>query len=289
MERRRLGRTGLSVSPVMFGGIINTDETQESADSYVAKAVSAGVNYFDVAPSYGNAEVRLAPALKHIRNDVILACKTTERGAEGARRELLASLDVLGVKYFDIYQLHALAKDADLDTAFAPGGAMETVLWAKKEGLIRHVGFSTHNENVALRALDRYDFETVLFPMNWAMGLTTGWGDRIAQASVDKGFGLLCMKTLVHRKWLPGEERTFPKSWCKPLWEEKRLAVCGMKYGFLKGGVSMVPPGNIKHFEFALEHVDECLNDPLTQEEMAFLQSEAEKVREHLIFDVTKM
>jgi aryl-alcohol dehydrogenase-like predicted oxidoreductase len=268
----------------MFGGIINTDETQEEADRYVAKAVAAGVNYFDVAPSYGNAEARLAPALKPFRKDVVLACKTTERSAEGSRRELLASLRALGVDHFDVYQLHALAKEADLEMAFAPGGAMETVLWARREGLIGHVGFSAHSEMVALRALNLYDFETVLFPMNWAMGLTTGWGDRIAQAATDKGFGLLCMKTMVHRKWLPGEERTFPKSWCKPLWDEKRLMLCGMKYGFYKGGASMVPPGNIRHFEFALDNIAECLANPLSDVELAYLRDEAEKVREHLIF-----
>lgn len=286
MQRRRLGRTDLMVSPVMFGGIINTDETQEAANRYVAMAVSAGVNYFDVAPSYRDAEERLAPALKPYRRDVVLACKTTERSKEGAMHELLSSLRKLGVEYFDVYQLHALSEAGDLDEAFAPGGAMEAVLWAKKEGLIRHIGFSAHSEEVALGALELFDFDTVLFPMNWALGMVHGWGDRISRAATDKGFGLLCMKTLVHRKWLPGEERTFAKSWCKPLWEEERLALCGMKYGFYKGGVSMVPPGNIKHLKFALENVEQCLANPLSAEELQYLRDEAEKVRDHLIFEV---
>ena len=286
MEKMRLGKTGLMVSPVMFGGIINTDETQEAANQYVDQAVKAGVNYFDVAPSYGNAEERLAPALKKHRQDVILACKTTQRTAVGAKQELRASLKVLGTEYFDVYQLHALSKKEDLDLAFGPGGAMEAILWAKQEGLIRHIGFSAHSETIALEACALFDFDTVLFPMNWAMGLTVGWGDRIAEKVREQDMGLLCMKTLIHRKWLPDEVRTFPKSWCKPIWGDDKLALCGMKYGFSKGGATMVPPGNIQHFIFAVEHIDECLKNPLSTDELDYLREEAEKVRDHLIFSV---
>lgn len=279
-----LGRTGYQISPVFFGGIINTDETQADADRYVSYAVDRWVNYFDVAPTYGNAEKRLGPALAPYRKQVYLACKTEERSAEGAREKLLQSLKLLKTDYFDLYQLHAMATQADIDEAFGPNGAMETVLWALREGLVRKVGFSTHNEDVALKTMELYDFETVLFPMNWALGINTGWGDRIAERIREKGMGLLAMKTLIHRKWRAGEESAYPKSWCKPIYGNEALGVAGMKYGLHKGAVSLVPPGNFEHFRFMLDHIDTCLREPLTEEEWAMLRREAAAVREEMIF-----
>lgn len=149
MELRPFGRTGIQISPIIFGGIINMNETQKTADDYVDYAVDAGINYFDVAPSYGDAQSRLGPALKKHRSDLFLACKTMDRSAAGAKAELLESLAVLGTDHFDVYQMHALMTQEDLDQAFAPGGAMETFVWAKKEGLIRNIGFSAHNEDIA--------------------------------------------------------------------------------------------------------------------------------------------
>ncbi|MDD4097126.1 MAG: aldo/keto reductase, partial [Oscillospiraceae bacterium] len=108
MELRRLGRTGLSISPVIFGGIIEMNETPETAAHYVDFAIEAGVNYYDVAPAYGDAQERLGPALKKYRNDIYLACKTGKRDAEGAKQELLQSLELLQTDHFDVYQLHAL-------------------------------------------------------------------------------------------------------------------------------------------------------------------------------------
>jgi aryl-alcohol dehydrogenase-like predicted oxidoreductase len=102
MQKQRFGRTGLSISPVIFGGIINMYESLENAQYYVDFAVDAGVNYFDVAPTYNDAESRLGPTLKKHRADVYLACKTTKRDAAGAKEELLHSLAVLETGYFDV-------------------------------------------------------------------------------------------------------------------------------------------------------------------------------------------
>lgn len=284
VKRRRLGSTQLDVSPVMFGAIILNGETESSCRRHVGEAVDRGVNYFDVAPSYGEAEERLGPALEPYRQQAYLACKTLRRDGAGARAELEQSLKVLRTDHFDVYQLHALSSLEDVRLAFAPGGAMETLVSARQSGEVRYIGFSAHSEQVAMAALAEFPFDTVLFPMNWALGLTAGWGDRVSAAALRQQFGLLCMKTLVHRKWLPEEERDFPKSWCKPIWNNTELAVAAMKYGFHKGGASMVPPGNIFHFRFALDHIDECLAEPLSLAELDFLRGEAAKVRGHLIF-----
>jgi len=284
MEKRLLGKTGYMVSPVVFGGIVNMNETQEDAGRYVSYAVERGVNYFDVAPSYGNAEERLGPALAPYRDKVYIACKTQKRDAGNAKKELLSSLKLLQTDHFDVYQLHAMTKQEDIDLAFGKDGAMETVLWAKKEGLVRKVGFSTHSEDVALKSLDLYDFDSVLFPMNWALGINTGWGDRISERVKKTGAGLLAMKTLIHRKWLEGEERVYPKSWCKPIFGNEALAVAGMKYGLYKGAATLIPPGNFEHFCFMLDHIDACVANPLSQEEWSLLKEEAKNVEPHMIF-----
>ena len=286
MRKRRLGRTGFDVSPVVYGGIIHMNETQDQANQLVAYAIDKGINYFDVAPSYGDAESLMGPALTPFRKGVYLACKTGKRTKEDAKKELLHSLEALQTDHFDVYQIHALTTQEDLDTLFGPDGAMETYLWAKQEGLIRNIGFSTHNEDMAMKALNLYDFDTVLFPMNWALGVVTGWGDRISEHVEKTDAGLVVMKTLVQRKWLPDEVKTYPKSWCKPISGNDRLAIAAMKYGLSKGGDTLIPPGNIEHFNFMLDYIDECLDQPLSPEDLAYLREEGEKVKDQLIFSV---
>lgn len=283
MEKALLGKTGFMVSRVTYGGIVSMNETQKDSDKYVSMAVDAGVNYFDVAPSYGDAQERLGPSLEPYRKDVYLACKTQMRDAKGAKAELLKSLEVLRTDYFDVYQLHAMTTSEDLEQVFAPGGAMETLVWAKREGIIRNIGITTHSEDCVLKALDQFPFDTVLFPMNWSLGMNTGWGDRISERIKRDNIGLLAMKTLIHRTWRDGEEHLFPKSWCKPLWDNEDLMVAGMKYGLYKGAATLIPPGNEKHFQFMLHHIDRAL-EPITDEEWELLRTEAAKVKNEMIF-----
>ncbi|MDD4076264.1 MAG: aldo/keto reductase [Eubacteriales bacterium] len=284
MVYNALGKTGLHVSAVAFAGIVNMDETPQDAARYTAYAVEAGVNYFDVAPSYGNAEERLSAALLPYRSKVYLACKTQERGAAESREELLGSLKRLKTDHFDVYQLHAMSKPEHVERAFGKGGAMETMEWARREGLIRFIGFSAHNEDVALECLERFDFDTVMFPMNWAMGLTAGWGERIAMVVKQRGIGLIAIKTLISRKWREHETHDFPKSWCKPIWDNEPLAVAAMKYGLHKGAAILIPPGNINHQRFMVDHIDECVKNPLSNSEFALLRDEVEKVKDETIF-----
>src|SRR5580765_5704880 len=160
LERRTLGRTGEKLSIIGFGGIVVMDATSAQAAERVGHAIDRGVNYFDVAPSYGNAEDRLGPALEPYRKDVFLACKTTERDKAGAARELESSLRKMRTDHFDLYQLHAMTKLEEFDTVFSAGGAMETFLEARKSGNVRFLGFSAHSVEAALALMDRFDFDT---------------------------------------------------------------------------------------------------------------------------------
>ena len=150
MEKRSLGRTGEMLSIIGFGGIVVKDATPEEASKVVKLAIDSGINYFDVAPSYGDAEIKLGPALEPYRNDVFLACKTGERTKDEARVELEQSLKRLRTDHLDLYQLHAVTTLANVDTILGPGGAMETFLEARKEGKIRFIGFSAHSVEAAM-------------------------------------------------------------------------------------------------------------------------------------------
>ncbi|MGB8847933.1 MAG: aldo/keto reductase, partial [Terracidiphilus sp.] len=167
IARRSLGKTGEHLSIIGFGGIVVMNEEANAAVNIVAEAVDRGINYFDVAPSYGNAQERLGVALKPYRDKSFLACKTDGRLKDDSRTDLENSLRLLQTDHLDLYQFHALTKMTDLDKVLGPGGAIETFEAAKREGKIRYIGFSVHSVETALAALDRYDFDTVLFPLNW--------------------------------------------------------------------------------------------------------------------------
>ena len=152
IARRTLGRTGEKLSIIGFGGIVVMNEEAEAAKNIVAEAVDRGVNYFDVAPSYGNAQERLGPALEPYRNKSFLACKTDGRMKDDSRAQLEESLRLLKTDHVDLYQFHALTKMTELDKVLGPGGAMETMEAAKKEGKIRFIGFTVHSAETALAA-----------------------------------------------------------------------------------------------------------------------------------------
>ncbi len=126
IARRPLGKTGEHLSIIGFGGIVVMDEDPGAAVNIVAEAVDRGINYFDVAPSYGNAQERLGPALEPYRDKCFLACKTDGRMKDDSRAELEDSLKLLKTDHLDLYQFHALTKMTDLDKVLGPGGAMET-------------------------------------------------------------------------------------------------------------------------------------------------------------------
>ena len=280
MEKVLLGKTGYKIAPVVFGGIINTDESQEDANRYVASAIERGVNYFDVAPTYGNAEERLGAALEPFRKDVYLACKTARRDAAGAKEDLLESMRRLRTDYFDVYQLHSIQLDSDVNAVFSKGGAMETLEWAKKEGIARKLGITAHSEEQALHCLDLYDFNSVLFTMYWVPAVLRGVGDKLAEAAKARNIGLLCMKVLAHRAWREGEIKPDDdRRWYKRAELGSPLALAAMKFCLSKGD-ALVPPGQYDAFCYMLDHIDEVIANPLSHNDLEFLKEEAEKIKE---------
>ena len=140
MEKRRFGRTNHMSTIVIFGGAALGEVPQNEADRAVEMALAHGVNHIDIAPSYGEAELRMGPWMKTNRDQFFLGCKTTERTRQGAWDELRRSLDRLQTDHFDLYQMHSLKSVEDADAALGPGGAIEAFLEAKSQGLTRYLG-----------------------------------------------------------------------------------------------------------------------------------------------------
>ncbi len=217
MDTRRLGKTGERLSVVGFGGMVVNDVEPDEATRLVVQAIDRGINYFDVAPTYGNAEERLGPALAPYRRSVFLACKTRERTAQGAREELHRSLDRLRTDSFDLYQLHAVSSMAEVEQAMAPGGAIEALIEAREQGLIRFIGFSSHADDAAAALLQRFPFDTMLYPFNWVAWYQGGFGPRAMAAAKRAGVGILALKAFAKRALREGEERAWPKCWYVPI------------------------------------------------------------------------
>ena len=274
----------MEISAVIFGGIIVGGETAEDCMRYVSYAVDKGVNYFDVAPSYGNAQEMLSPALAPYRKNVYLACKSTVRNS-GIKDELYNSLKVLKTDYFDVYQLHGLSKQSDVDEIFAKNGAMEVLIRAKEEGHIRNIGITAHNEDIAIQALAYYDFATVMFPVNWALNMDKGFGDRLINICKYHNKGILAIKVLAHRLWTDeSENKRFPKSWCKTIYDNDALAKAAIKYTLSKGAHAVAPPGNFEQFAYVVEHIDKCADNPINDGDMKILTGELENLKGRHIF-----
>jgi predicted aldo/keto reductase-like oxidoreductase len=273
MEKRKLGKTGESLSIVGFGGIVVMDVTPEQASQNVATAIERGINYFDVAPSYGNAEERLGPALEPYRNDVFLACKTGKRTAEEAEKELHQSLKNLRTDHFDLYQLHAVTTAEDVETILGSGGALETFIKARQQGLVRFLGFSAHSEEAAVALIDAFDFDTILFPFNWTCWHKGNFGPKALARAKEAGMGILALKTLAKRRWKEGEQRRWSKAWYAPVdtYEEASLAV---RFTLSKPITAGTSPGHMELLTWMCDAADQFM--PLTPQEDADLAQRAQ-------------
>ncbi len=283
-DRNILGKTNLEVSPIAYGGIISMNEAQSDSDRYVAFAIDSGINYFDVAPGYGNAQQIMGVSLKPYRKDNILACKTGEMSRETGEKQIQESFKLLHTDYFDVFQLHGLTTFESLELAFSDKGIMEYLVKAKKEGNIRNIGFSAHNEDVALKALELFDFDTVLFPFNWGTYAGKNFGERILKAANERNMGKLALKALAHRSWKDDDIRKYAKCWYKPIDIDNRLALSAMKFTMSLGVDLIVPPGHFEYLKFAIENYETCMNNPLNDEDMLLLKKELEIVKNDLIF-----
>ena len=237
----------------------------------VAEAIDADITYFDVAPSYGNAEERLGPALEPYRAKVFLACKTGRRDKAGALEELHASLKRLRTDHFDLYQLHAVTTDQDVETIFGPGGAMEALVEAKQAGLVRHLGFSAHSEEAVIGCLEHFAFDSVLFPTNYLCAQLGGFGPKAFAAIHAKGAGHLALKSLGLGQVVKDEKRRWSKCWYQPL-DDPELVSISLRWTLSQGVTAAPTPGHPELFRMAVATANAGLGAP-TDDELASLRA----------------
>ncbi len=286
MKRTTLGRTGIEVSLIAYAGIISMDVGQEKSDEYVAYALENGINYFDIAPSYGDAQKIMGESIRPFVKNIHIACKTFERDAENAKRELEESLKMLHTDSFAVYQMHSVQSVEDVDNAFRKGGSFEVILSAKEQGIAKNIGISCHSEEAAIRALELYDFDTVLYPTNWALFEAKGFGKRVVDIIQERNLGFLGMKSMIERSWTDEERYAspYPKSWCKPFLTSNEALIPAMRYvtNNIKPQV-LITPGNFEHFSFAVEHVDEIF-DSYTSKDEEILKKELGNIGDQFFF-----
>jgi len=255
LPRRILGRTGQKLSVVGFPGLSLTHCDQEKGTAALHDAFKRGVNYFDVAPAYGNgdAEIKMGIGLQGLdRGQYFLACKTHKRDKAGAQLELDRSLTRLKTDHFDLYQLHHLVRPAEVKEAFGANGAMEAILKAKEQGKIQYLGFSAHTTKAALEALRTFKFDTVMFPINFVEFYTRDFGKEVLALANEQGAGVLAIKPL---SW-----GTFPKDqpknreWWYRSVEEPREVELAMRFSLSqKGVVAGIPTSFVELLGRAIE------------------------------------
>ena len=272
MEKRILGNTGQALSVVGFGGMLVMGEEQKYANRLVAEAVERGLNYFDVAPTYGDAEEILGPAIEPYRTALFLAGKTVERTGQKALVELKQSLKRLRTGHIDLYQLHGVKTLDEVKSILAPGGALEAILKAKKDGLIRYVGFSAHSEEAALALLEQFKFDSILFPVNWVSWLQGNFGPKVIEKAKMQGTGILALKALAKRKWKQEEKRNWSKCWYAPV-ESQEEAALALRFTLSKPVTAASTPGHPEFLWWACDIADNF--KPLSKEEELLLKEKS--------------
>ena len=191
MEYRILGKTGLKVSRMGFGGIPIQRIDAAGTKALMRQVRDAGINYIDTARGYSVSESYLGESLEGIRQDFVLATKSMSRTKEAMATDIDISLANLRTDYIDLYQIHNPSPE-QLDQVIAPGGALEALLEAKQAGKIGHIGISIHSPEVFRRALELPWVETIMFPYN----IVESHGTDLIHACAEKNIGFIDMKPL---------------------------------------------------------------------------------------------
>ena len=276
LPKRPLGKTGVYLSIIGLGGMVLKGINQDRANQIVKDSIEADVNYFDVAPTYGDAESKLGPALEPFRKDVFLACKSTKRTKNEITEEMHNSFKLLRTDYFDLYQLHALTTPEDVKTAFGKDGALEAIVKAKKEGIVRFIGFSSHSVESAMEALENFDFDTVLFPVNFITWYKGNFGPQVVEYARRKGTAVLAIKSMACTRLTRGAKRLFPNCWYEPL-SELEDASLGLRFTLSQPVTAAVPPGDESLYRMALKLAPSFI--PLSEKEKNVLKRRAEDIQ----------
>jgi aryl-alcohol dehydrogenase-like predicted oxidoreductase len=217
------GRTGHLSTRTLFGAAAFYQVSQAEADRTMEVIFQYGINHIDTAASYGESEVRLGPWIEKHRKEFFLASKTEERTYQGAKESIQRTLERLRTDHVDLLQLHAVIEDAEMETALGPGGALEAVIEARQQGLVRFIGITSHTLHAPVihrQSLERFDFDSVLLPYNYMLMQNPQYAadfEALAKICQQKNVAMQLIKTLQRRPW--GDRPHTASTWYEPFTE----------------------------------------------------------------------
>jgi len=277
MEKRRLGKTEHMSSLLTFGGAALWQVSQGEADAAIELAISHCVNHFDVAPSYGQAEIRLGPWMERHHREVFLACKTLARSKTKTWESIKRSLDRLRVDHFDLFQLHGVDDLETLSAILSPGGAVEAVLEAKQQGLVKHIGITGHRSFVQVEALNRFDFETVLIPVNRVLAAHTNDFTDFAlllEVARQRDVGVIAIKAITKRPW-EALVRMY-RTWYEPFDEQTEIDK-SLWHTLSQDVATTTLPGDLSLWPMVIDAAERF--KPMDQSEQAKVVGEVERYK----------
>ncbi|MEO8396485.1 MAG: aldo/keto reductase [Chloroflexota bacterium] len=252
IEKLIFGRTGHLSTRTLFGGASLSNVTQDEADRTLDLLLEYGVNHIDTAASYGEAELRIGPWMAQYRDQFFLATKTGERTYQGARDQFHKSLERLRVPSVDLIQLHALIKEDEWQIAMGPGGALEALIEAREQGLVKYIGVTGHEIVIAenhRRALERFDFDSVLLPYNYTMMQNPVYADgfeKVVAICQQHNIAIQTIKSISQGAW--GDKKPDLATWYEPMTDQTAIDknvhwVLGREGIFLNtvGDISILP------------------------------------------------
>jgi aryl-alcohol dehydrogenase-like predicted oxidoreductase len=229
VQERSLGRLGHQSSVLIYGAAALAEVDQDTADASIQLALDAGINHFDVAASYGQAELRLGPWMPRIQNRIFLATKTGLRDREAAWAQINQSLERLQTDHVDLIQIHAVGDTEELDLVTRPGGSLEAVVRARGEGLAGAIGITGHGHQAPAthrEALARFPFDTVLTPLNYVLAqdpaYLADYQALVAEVQAQDA-GLMIIKAVSRRNWPEEQTERGYGTWYEPFDDQERI------------------------------------------------------------------
>ena len=276
METRRLGKTGHMGSILIFGSFALFSVEQKQADAALETALEKGINHIDVSPIYGEAEARIGSWIGRNGKQFFLACKTHERSKSVAWENLQRSLETLKVDHFDLFQLHGVDDRDTLNTVLGPGGALEAVLDARDQGLVSYIGITGHQPATQKEALDRFDFDTVLFPLNRIHAAhLQDWNDffPLLETARQKDVGVMAIKSVANGTWDESVSTSHRyNTWYEPFDEASEIRK-SLQYTLSQDITSAVMPGDLKLWPMVIDAAESFKS--LSEEEEKRIVSQA--------------
>lgn len=227
IPKKAFGRSGHLSTRALFGAAAFSSVSQDEADQTMALLIKHGVNHIDTAASYGDAELRIGPWMETHREHFFLATKTGERSYDGAKAQFERSLRRLRVSQVDLIQLHNLLGEEEWEVAMSPGGALEYLVEAREQGLVKYIGVTGHEVAIAgmhQRSLARFDFDSVLLPYNYLMMRNETYRagfDAIIETCKARNTAVQTIKGVTRRPYVSGERSH--ATWYEPLTDQASI------------------------------------------------------------------